>query len=78
VAETEEFLLQLTRALKTAREELTTLEKFSYEVNISRSQMSKYEAGGDMLLSTFLKVFHGLGFSREELLKAMQRNNKEL
>jgi len=72
-AETEKLLLEIGKLIKTMRDDRTTLEKFSYEVSISRSQMSKYEAGGDMLLSTFLKLLHGLDTTGEGFFRELQK-----
>jgi len=59
-AEIQKALKNIGKALKEIRKSRTTLEAFSYEINISRSQMSGYEKGKDMYLSTFLKLLHGL------------------
>jgi len=68
-AETEKMLNKIGKALKNKRQARTTLESFSYEINISRSAMTRYEAGGDMYLSTFLKLLHGLDINPEEFFK---------
>jgi transcriptional regulator with XRE-family HTH domain len=68
-AETEKMLNKIGKALKNKRQARTTLESFSYEINISRSAMTRYEAGGDMYLSTFLKLLHGLDITPEEFFK---------
>ena len=68
-AETEKMLNKIGKVLKNKRQARTTLESFSYEINISRSAMTRYEAGGDMYLSTFLKVLHGLDITPEEFFK---------
>jgi transcriptional regulator with XRE-family HTH domain len=68
-AETEKMLNKIGKALKNKRQARTTLESFSYEINISRSAMTRYEAGGDMYLSTFLKLLHGLDIKPEEFFK---------
>jgi transcriptional regulator with XRE-family HTH domain len=68
-AETEKMLNKIGKLLKTKRQVRTTLESFSYEINISRSAMTRYEAGGDMYLSTFLKLLHGLDIKPEDFFK---------
>ncbi|OQP59167.1 hypothetical protein A3860_38690 [Niastella vici] len=68
-AETEKMLNKIGKTLKNKRLARTTLESFSYEINISRSAMTRYEAGGDMYLSTFLKLLHGLDIKPEEFFK---------
>jgi transcriptional regulator with XRE-family HTH domain len=68
-AETEKMLNKIGKALKNKRQIRTTLESFSYEINISRSAMTRYESGGDMYLSTFLKLLHGLDIKPEEFFK---------
>ena len=68
-AETEKMLIKIGKLLKKKRQERTTLESFSYEIDISRSAMTRYEAGGDMYLSTFLKLLHGLDVTPEEFFK---------
>ncbi len=68
-AETEKMLNKIGKLLKNNRQARTTLESFSYEINISRSAMTRYEAGGDMYLSTFLKLLHGLDIKPEDFFK---------
>ena len=68
-AEVEKLLLEIGRLIRAIRDDRTTLERFAYEINISRSQVSKYEAGGDMLLSTFLKLLHGLDINGVEFFR---------
>jgi transcriptional regulator with XRE-family HTH domain len=68
-AETEKILNKIGKSLKNKRQARTTLESFSYEINISRSAMTRYESGGDMYLSTFLKLLHGLDIKPEEFFK---------
>ena len=68
-ADTEKMLNKIGKVLKNKRQARTTLESFSYEINISRSAMTRYESGGDMYLSTFLKLLHGLDISPEDFFK---------
>ncbi len=71
-AEVEKILKRVGKLVKTKRKGQTSLESFAYEINISRSAMARYEAGGDMLLSSFLKVLYGLGISPEEFFKEIK------
>lgn len=71
-AEAEKLLAKIGKALKAKRKGQTTLESFSYEIGISRSAMTRYEAGKDMYLSTFLKLLHGLGIKPEDFFKEMK------
>ena len=59
-SELEKMLKKVGKLIKEARWERGSLEDFAYEINISRSAMARYESGGDMLLSSFLKVAYGL------------------
>lgn len=58
--------------IKTRREEMTTIEAFAYEINISRNSQIGYENGGDMYLSTFLKLLHGLDVTPDEFFQKIQ------
>src|SRR5882762_3824165 len=77
-AEMKKLLLEIGKLIKALRDDRTTMERFVYEINISRSQMSKYEAGSDMLLSTFLKVLHGLDITGEVFFKELQKTNRKI
>jgi transcriptional regulator with XRE-family HTH domain len=54
----------------------TTLERFAYETGIARSQVDKYRKGGDMLLSTFLRLIHGLGVTPEKFFRKVRMKNE--
>ena len=69
--ETEKLLIEIGTLFKTMREERCTLEQFAYETEICTSQIRKYQKGGDLLLSSFLRVLHGLGVSGEEFFKKL-------
>jgi len=71
-AEIEKTLKKVGKLIKTKRKDQTSLEAFSYEVNISRSAMARYETGGDMLLSSFLKVLYGLHISPDDFFKEIK------
>ena len=71
-AEIDKLLLKIGKLVHAKRKDRTSLESFSYEINISRSAMSKYENGGDMYLSTFLKLLHGLDISPEEFFRDLK------
>ena len=68
-ADIEKILSKIGKLLHAKRKERTTLESFSYEINVSRSAMTRYEAGNDMYLSTFLKLLHGLDITLEEFAR---------
>lgn len=68
-AEIEKLLLKIGKLLKAKRIARTTLESFAYEIDISRSMMTRYESGHDMYLSTFLKLLHGLDIQPVEFFK---------
>ena len=68
-ADIDKLLAKIGKALHSKRKARTTLESFAYEINISRSAMTRYEAGGDMYLSTFLKLLHGLDILPEDFFK---------
>ena len=72
-SEVDDLILEIGRLIKAKRNRRTTIERFAYEINISRSQISKYEAGGDMLLSTFLRILHGLNTSGEKFFKSLNK-----
>ncbi len=59
-ADVEKILKKVGKLIKEVRQERSSLEDFAYEINISRSALARYESGGDMLLSSFLKVAYGL------------------
>ena len=44
----------------------TSQDTFSYETKISKSGISRYEAGRDMTLSSFLRVLYGLDIKPED------------
>jgi hypothetical protein len=44
-------------------------DALAYEIDIHRTQVGKYEAGNDMLLSSFFKMLDGLKITPEEFFK---------
>ena len=76
IAERKKLLLKTGKLIKAAREQRTTMEKFVYEINISKTQMIKHQAGGNMLLSTFLKLLHGLDIKKEEFFRELEKKSK--
>jgi transcriptional regulator with XRE-family HTH domain len=66
------MLLRIGKLIKLKRKARTILESFAYEINVSRSSMERYEAGGDMYLSTFLKVLHGLESKPADFFKEIK------
>jgi transcriptional regulator with XRE-family HTH domain len=71
--EVEKILKNIGKLIKESRQERSSLEDFAYEINISRSALARYEAGGDMLLSSFLKVVYGLDIEPEEFFKLIKK-----
>lgn len=69
VTDIEKSLVKISKHIKALRKDRTTLESFAYEIGVSRSAMTRYESGGDMYLSTFLKLLHGLDVKPEEFFK---------
>jgi len=67
--EVEALLKRIGALIKEKRRDQSSLEDFAYEINISRSALARYEAGGDMLISSFLKVIHGLNILPEEFFR---------
>lgn len=68
-AEIDKVLIKIGRALQARRKSRTSMEAFCYELNISRSQMTGYEQGKDMYLSTFIKLLYGLDVEAGEFWK---------
>jgi transcriptional regulator with XRE-family HTH domain len=71
-ADIEKLLKKIGKAIGARRKSRTTLESFAYEIDVSRSAMTRYEAGGDMYLSTFLKLLHGLEIKPDEFFKEIK------
>jgi len=71
-AEIQKILLKIGKQIHARRKARTSLEAFSYEINVSRSAMTGYEAGKDMYLSTFLKLMYGLDVKPEEFFKELR------
>jgi hypothetical protein len=71
-AEINKILARIGKLIHSKRKARTTLESFAYEISISRSAMNRYEAGGDMYLSTFVKLLHGLDISPEEFFREIK------
>ncbi|WP_315814081.1 hypothetical protein [Paraflavitalea speifideaquila] len=71
-AEVEKILKKIGKAIKAKRKQQSSLDNFAYEVNISRSALARYEAGGDMLLSSFIKVLYGLKINPDDFLKEIK------
>ena len=70
----EEFLFSfISRRLKEIRisKGFTNYEHLAYEVGISRSQYGRYENGGNMKLTTLLKILNFLDVSLEDFFKGL-------
>lgn len=66
----DKFLLNVGKRIKKMRKEkgFSSYELFAYDIEISRSGMSNYEAGNfsDIQLRTLLKIIDGLGMTAKE------------
>jgi len=71
-AEIQKLLGKIGKQIRARRRARTSLEAFSYEINVSRSAMTGYEAGKDMYLSTFLKLMYGLDVKPEEFFRDLK------
>jgi len=67
----EQSLSQLGNRLKYFRKlkGYSNYERFAYEINISRTQYGKYEAGGNIKFSTLLKILKQLEVPLKEFFK---------
>jgi hypothetical protein len=70
--ELERALLEIGFTLKACRKAAFNLETFAYEIKVARSLVDKCEAGGDMRLSTFLKLLYGLNIQPEEFFSLIK------
>jgi len=72
------ILKRIGESLKEKRIKAGSLEDVSYEIRISRSALARYEKGGDMQLSNFLKVIYGLNIDADvffsELKKSLRKD----
>ena len=71
-AEVDKLLAKIAKLLKAKREARSSLEAIAYELGMSRTQITRYESGGDMYLSTFLKLLHGLDEKPEDFFKELK------
>jgi len=64
------FLLNLSKRIKYLRKQkgFKSYELFAYDIEVSRTGMSNYEAGtfDDIRLRTLLKIIDGLGITPKE------------
>ena len=67
--ELQEWLQAIGQAIKEARKENKTLDDLAYEINLSKSVVARLEAGGDVRLSSLLKVLHGLKLKSSDVFK---------
>ena len=73
-AVTEEKLFAfVSKRLKEERQKkgYSNYEHLAYEIGISRSQYGKYENGGNMKLSTLLRILNHLEISFEEFFRSL-------
>lgn len=71
--ELETLLLKGGKVFKGLREGRISKERFALEIKISDTQVTKYEAGGDMLFTTFLRLLRGLDTTGEAFFKALKK-----
>lgn len=66
----EVFLKNLSKRIKSVRKQkgFNSYELFSYDIEISRTGMAKYESGNfdDIRMRTLLKIINGLGMTPKE------------
>lgn len=64
------FLQKLSKRIKAVRKQkgFNSYELFSYDIEISRTGMAKYESGNydDIRMRTLLKIIDGLGMTPTE------------
>jgi len=64
------FLKNLSKRIKSVRKQkgFNSYELFSYDIEISRTGMAKYESGNfdDIRMRTLLKIIDGLGMTPKE------------
>ena len=64
------FLQKLSKRIKNARKQngFKSYELFAYDIEVSRTGMSKYESGAfdDIRMRTLLKIIDGLGMTPKE------------
>ena len=65
-------LLQVGRQIKLILAERSIPRTFVYELDMSITQLYKYFKGGDMYLSTFLRILYGLDIHGAEFFKRLQ------
>jgi predicted transcriptional regulator len=71
------ILKKIGELLKEKRVNAGSLEDVSYEIRISRSALARYEKGGDMQLSNFLKVIYGLNIDAEVFFSELRKSLKK-
>ena len=66
----DQFLQKLSKRIKTVRKQrgFKSYESFSYDIEISRTGMAKYESGtfDDIRMRTLLKIIDGFGMTPKE------------
>jgi len=68
ISSVDETFIKLGERLKYFRKlkGFTNYERFAYEINISRTQYGKYEAGGNIKFSTLIKILDHLNISLKD------------
>lgn len=70
-AELNKILAHIGEAIKKARTGNKTMDDLAYEINVSRSVLARLEAGGDVRLSSIIKVMYGLKLKPNDVFKEL-------
>jgi DNA-binding XRE family transcriptional regulator len=71
--EIEAVLMKLGELIQELRkQDFPNAEDFAYEIELSRSNMSRHEKGKDMLVSTLLKIVIGLDKTPQEFFTLLE------
>jgi hypothetical protein len=79
--EIDDVLMSLGELIQEIRkQDFPNAEDFAYEIEISRSNMSRHEKGKDMLVSTLLKILAGLDKAPKEFFALLENkvNSKRI
>jgi len=71
-AEMDKYMSKIGKHIHSKRQAKSSQDTFAYEINMSRSALAGYEKGGDMYLSTFIKLLYGLDITPEDFFKELK------
>jgi Helix-turn-helix. len=73
IDESEEMLKKIANRIKQLRIKAgySSLEKFAYEHEISRTQYARYEKGEDMRLTSLMRIVAAHGMTLQEFFKGV-------